>query len=189
MSQGTTPSQTVGPFFDIGFAWMYRADLTCGSQSGEKVTIRGRVLDGEGQSVPDACLEIWQADIRGKYAHPEDPQANIAAREFFGFARVPTNDHGEFTFKTVKPGSIPGPGGKLQAPHLEISVFLRGLLQRLVTRLYFPDDPENATDVVLGLVPAARRETLVARRSESENTLLEWDVRLQGERETVFFDC
>jgi protocatechuate 3,4-dioxygenase alpha subunit len=188
MSGPTTPSQTVGPFFSIGFSWLERNDLTEGATGGTRVTIRGRVLDGKGQPVPDAVLEIWQADANGRYAHPEDAGDPVGANNFFGFGRVSVNDQGEFRFTTIKPGRVPGPDGKPQAPHLEVSVFMRGLLRRLVTRIYFPGEQANDADAVLGLVPAHRRHTLVAQPSTSEPETLVWDVHLQGEHETVFFD-
>jgi protocatechuate 3,4-dioxygenase alpha subunit len=183
-----TPSQTVGPYFSIGFSWLERSDLTEGARSGTRVTIRGRVLDGEGQPVPDAVLEIWQADDKGCYAASETAEDLVAAKDFLGFGRVSTNEQGEFCLKTIKPGGVLGPGGKPQAPHLQVSVFMRGLLRRLVTRMYFPGEPANETDAVLGLVPAERRQTLIAQATTAEAETLLWDVHLQGNRETVFFD-
>jgi protocatechuate 3,4-dioxygenase alpha subunit len=188
MSGPTTPSQTVGPFFSIGFSWLERNDLTEAATGAARVTIRGRVLDGEGQPVPDALLEIWQADAEGRYQHPEDPRNPVTKKNFSGFGRVPVNDHGEFRFTTIKPGNVPGPDGKPQAPHLEISIFMRGLLRKLVTRIYFPAEPANEADVVLALVPAQRRHTLVAQPIAAEPQTLVWDVHLQGDHETVFFD-
>jgi len=188
MDGRTTPSQTVGPYFSIGFSWLERSDLTEGATGGARVSVRGRVLDGDGQPVPDAVLEIWQADAEGRYAHPEDGDDPAAGQEFFGFGRVSVNEQGEFHFTTIKPGRFVGPNGELQAPHLEVSVFMRGLLRRLVTRIYFPGEPANERDEVLGLVPAERRDTLVAQRSEAEPEMLVWDVHLQGDQETVFFD-
>jgi protocatechuate 3,4-dioxygenase alpha subunit len=188
MNGPSTPSQTVGPFFSIGFSWLERRDLTQGVTGGKRVAIRGRVLDGEGQPVPDAVLEIWQADADGRYAHPEDAGDLVTAKGFLGFGRISTNDQGEFHFTTIKPGSVPGPEGKPQAPHLEVSVFMRGLLRRLVTRVYFPDEAANEADAVLGLVPAERRHTLIARRSADGTETLVWDVHLQGDKETAFFD-
>jgi protocatechuate 3,4-dioxygenase alpha subunit len=189
MGGETTPSQTVGPYFSIGLAWLNRCNIARVAPGGERVTIRGRVLDGEGQPVSDACLEIWQADAQGNYAQPDNSQDNSPADGFFGFGRVPTNDRGEFSFSTIKPGSVPGPDGRPQAPHLEISVFMRGLLRRLVTRLYFPNDPANPADHVLNLVPGGRRATLIPRPLAEDPHILEWDIRLQGEHETVFFEC
>ena len=181
-----TPSQTVGPFFSIGLESVRVDNLAVSSVAGERVTIVGRVLDGDDNSVPDAVLEIWQANARGKYAHPEDTQIKTADDAFVGYGRVPTNDAGEFRFTTVKPGPVPGPQGAMQAPHLVVSVFMRGLLNRLVTRIYLPDEAANAKDFVLGLVEPGRRSTLIAQRSGGE---LQWNVILQGAHETVFFDC
>ncbi len=188
MDGRSTPSQTVGPYFSIGFAWMERSDLTEGTTGCPRLNIRGRILDGDGQPVPDAVIEIWQADARGRYALPEDAAANGGAREFWGFGRVSVDEKGEFRFTTVKPGAVRGPDGTQQAPHLEVSVFMRGLLRRLITRMYFPEEPRNETDPVLGLVPAGRRCTLVAQSVPAEPETLDWDVHLQGDQETVFFE-
>ncbi len=184
----STPSQTVGPFFSIGLKHMNRADLAEGSTS-ERLTIRGSVLDGDGQPVPDAVLEIWQADADGRYHHPEHSAVPNDATPFFGFGRIPTDAHGRFSFTTVKPGPVYGPDGKPQAPHLQISVFMRGLLKQLVTRLYFPEEPLNAADPVFQVVPESRRKTLIARQVRQKQNTLEWNVCLQGGDETVFFDC
>jgi protocatechuate 3,4-dioxygenase alpha subunit len=184
----STPSQTVGPFFSIGLERLNSADLAPGS-TGERISIQGCVLDGDGQAVPDAIVEIWQADPDGRYHHPEHSAAPNSATPFFGFGRIPTDEQGRFSFTTVKPGPVHCPDGKPQAPHLEISVFMRGLLKQLVTRLYFPEEPLNATDPVLQVVPESRRATLVARQLGPNGNTLEWNVCLQGQNETVFFDC
>lgn len=189
MSGQATPSQTVGPFYSIGFSWLERADLTQGKDSGTKVTLGGRVLDGDNRPVPDCVLEIWQADENGCYAHPEDAPELPAPNQSWGFGRVPVNDQGEFCFKTVQPGSVLGPGGAKQAPHLVISIFTRGLLRRLVTRMYFPEEPLNDSDVVLERVSPSRRATLIATCDSHDKQTLRWDVHLQGDQETVFFDC
>ncbi|MGA8144941.1 MAG: protocatechuate 3,4-dioxygenase subunit alpha [Candidatus Acidiferrales bacterium] len=187
MSLQRTTSQTVGPFFRIGCSWLNRDGLADPGVSGHRVTIEGRVLDGDGTPVPDALLEIWQANSHGKYAHPDDNQDKPVESGFQGFGRIPTDDDGKFRFATIKPGPVPGPDGKTQAPHLAISVFARGLLRRLVTRIYFPDETGNAADFVLNLVEPERRGTLVARNSTTAG-VLEWNVVLQGPGETVFFD-
>jgi protocatechuate 3,4-dioxygenase beta subunit len=182
-----TPSQTVGPFFSIGLGWLSGCDIAPPGVAGERVHVSGRVVDGEGAPVPDALLELWQANARGRYRHPEDARDEPVEPAFDGFGRVATDEDGRFTFATVRPGPVPSPAGALQAPHIAVSVFARGLMKRLVTRLYFPDQPENAGDFVLGRVPAARRRTLVAE-GRPDGSLL-WDVVLQGPEETVFFDC
>jgi protocatechuate 3,4-dioxygenase, alpha subunit len=189
MSRQATTSQTVGPFFSIGMCRAIKENLAGPGTSGERVVIEGRVFDGDGKPVPDAILEIWQANSRGKYAHPEDQQDKPVEANFTGYGRIPTGDDGKFRFTTIKPGQVPDLDGKLQAPHIVVSVFARGLLRRLVTRIYFPDDPANSNDFVLNLVEATRRDTLVAKKLAREAGTLEWNVVLQGPNETVFFDC
>jgi protocatechuate 3,4-dioxygenase alpha subunit len=181
-------SQTVGPFFSIGLTRLTKIDLVGTGVPGEKITIAGRVLDGEGKPVPDAMLEIWQANSHGKYAHPEDTQDKPLDPDFQGFGRIGVDENGEFRFTTIKPGPVPGPDGKMQAPHIAVSVFARGLQLRLVTRIYFPEEAANADDYVLNLVEPERRNTLIARNSSVAGEL-EWNVILQGTDETVFFDC
>jgi protocatechuate 3,4-dioxygenase alpha subunit len=204
MSLQATSSQTVGPFFQIGLARFYVDDLTGPGVAGEAIEIEGRVFDGDGQPVPDGVIEIWQADAQGKYAHAEsteEPESmeKLDARAkgqvqvrrgpglVRGFGRVPTQADGWFHFKTIKPGRVPAPDGTLQAPHIAVSVFTRGLLRGLVTRIYFPDEPSNAEDFALKLVEEGRRYTLIAKKAHDNK--LEWDVVLQGNNETVFFDC
>ena len=165
-----------------------KADLVGPGVSGEKVTIAGRVLDGGGKPVPDALLEIWQANSHGKYAHHEDNQNKALELGFQGYGRIGVDASGRFLFTTVKPGVVPGPNGTMQAPHIAVSVFARGLLLRLVTRIYFPGEAANADDYVLNLIEPARRGTLMARKMAGSDTL-EWNVILQGGEETVFFDC
>ncbi|HEX5477940.1 MAG TPA: protocatechuate 3,4-dioxygenase subunit alpha [Burkholderiales bacterium] len=186
MSLYATGSQTVGPDLHIGLTWLVTPRIAGARVAGERVTIQGRLLDGDGAGVDDGMIETWQANAQGRYAHPEDRQRKPLQRGFRGFGRIPTDARGAFRFSTVKPGRVPGPGGKLQAPHLVVTVFMRGLLKHLATRIYFPDEPANAQDPVLKLVPAARRPTLIARRKAKG--LLEWNVILQGRDETVFFD-
>ncbi len=188
MSLQATTSQTVGPFFKIGFEWQYRDNLVGEGVSGERVTIQGRVFDGDGVPVPDAILEIWQANAHGKYDHPEDTQNKPLEPGFKGYGRVPVTPDGMFRVATIKPGPVPGPNGREQAPHLVISVFMRGVLRRMVTRMYFPDEPGNASDPILNLVEPARRSTLIAKKTAGAPGTLEWNVVLQGAEETVFFD-
>jgi protocatechuate 3,4-dioxygenase alpha subunit len=168
--------------------WLYRDNLAGEGVSGERVTIQGRVFDGDGIPVPDAVLEIWQANSHGKYAHPEDTQKTLLEPGFSGYGRVPVSPQGVFRFVTIKPGSVPGPHGKEQAPHLAISIFMRGLLKRLVTRMYFPDEALNESDSILDLVEPPRRATLIAKKTAGLPGTLEWNVVLQGADETVFFD-
>jgi protocatechuate 3,4-dioxygenase alpha subunit len=166
-----------------------KENLAAPEVSGERVNIEGHVLDGDGKPVPDAILEIWQANSYGKYAHPEDDQDKPLEPNFTGFGRIPTNDEGKFRFTTIKPGRVPDPDGELQAPHIVVSLFARGLLRRLVTRIYFPDDPANDTDFALKLVEPSRRKTLIAKKHADGIGALEWNVILQGAQETVFYDC
>jgi protocatechuate 3,4-dioxygenase alpha subunit len=188
MSQLTTSSQTIGPYVKIGFERFAVVDLAPSDVTGERIALSGRVSDGDGKPVNDAVIEIWQANARGKYAHPEDAQDKLIEVAFRGFGRCLTNDKGRYHFKTIKPGRVPGPGGSPQAPHIVVTVFMRGLLKHLITRVYFPDDPANAEDAVLELVPAERRATLIAKRSPTDKGTLEWNIVLQGRDETVFFD-
>ena len=182
MGLPVTPSQTVGPFLRIGLDWLNTTELACGDATAERITIEGRVLDADGAPVPDALLEFWQASPQGHYAQ-ESPSP-----QFRGFGRVPTDDDGGFRFTTVKPGRVPAPDGTLQAPHIVVTIFMRGLLRHLVSRIYFPDEAANADDMVLKLVPQERRRTLIARRAETGDARLTWNVVLQGTDETVFFD-
>jgi protocatechuate 3,4-dioxygenase, alpha subunit len=178
-----TPSQTVGPYFAIGLTWEDGA-FVVPEGTPAAIWIRGRVYDGEGEPVPDAMIESWQADADGRYNHPEDPRSADAG-DFRGFARAPTDAEGRFAIHTVKPGPVPGPGGTTQAPHIDLSVFARGLLNRVVTRIYFADERDlNAADPVLESVPEARRATLLAEPADDGYC---FDVHLQGEGETVFF--
>jgi len=183
-----TTSQTVGPYFKIGFEWLHGDNLAGDGVSGERVTIQGKVIDGDGVPVPDATLEIWQANAYGKYAHPEDTQDKPLQAGFTGFGRVPVTVEGRFRFATIKPGTVPSPERSMQAPHLVVSVFMRGLLRRLTTRIYFPGEPRNGDDFILKLVEPARRSTLIAKKIDGDPGMLEWNVVLQGSDETVFFD-
>jgi protocatechuate 3,4-dioxygenase alpha subunit len=201
---GQTPWQTVGPFFHYGLPWKGGADLTGMSElgarpelfapehyllrtpsprgpvDGEAIEIFGQVLDGDGKPVPDALVEIWQADAQGRYYAPDTRQT------FIGFGRAATQNDGGYRFRTILPGRVPGPGNSLQASHIAVGVMARGLLKRLLTRLYFPDSEGLDSDPILELVPPARRDTLVARK---EFGGYRFDIVLQGAGETVFLDC
>lgn len=200
---GQTPWQTLGPFFHYALPWKGGADLVGasdlgarpelipsghdllhatgarGSVAGDRIEIEGRVLDGAGQPLPDALVEIWQANAAGDYDAPLEPA-------FRGFGRAATGEDGTFRFRTIRPGRVSGGGNTLQAAHIAVGVLGRGLIKRLVTRLYFEDGEGLEDDPVLALVPAERRSTLMARRSG--DALWRFDIRLQGEHETVFFD-
>ena len=174
-----TPNQTVGPYFRIGLSHLYIPEV---AGTGDRWMIKGSVLDGDGNPVNDAMIEIWHADAQGAYS----PAPDGSGRRIPGFGRVATDAAGVFQFATTKPGRVPGLNGALQAPHLAVMVFMRGLLKHLVTRVYFPDERSNLEDPILNLVPAERRATLVANKTGPGT--LEWNVILQGRDETVFFD-
>jgi protocatechuate 3,4-dioxygenase alpha subunit len=190
-----TPSQTVGPYFKYGltpgadYAWndAFGNDLVTPNVSGERIRIVGQVFDGEGKIIPDSMLEIWQADAQGRFADPQDTRAAPNAA-FKGFGRSSTDAKGGFEFRTVKPGPVPGPGGKPQAPHILLAVFARGMTQQAITRVYFDDEAANAVDPILALVPTDRRGTLIAMREQGDAATYRFDVHLQGDSETVFFD-
>ena len=188
MSLQTTSSQTVGPYLHIGMTWLVTENLVAPGVAGDPVTIEGRVSDGDGMPVSDALVEIWQANAHGRYAHPEDTGSAPLEPGFTGFGRAATDGDGKVRFTTIKPGRVPAPGGGLQAPHINVTIFMRGMLRHLVTRIYFPGDPANDEDAVLQSVPAARRATLVAVPQAGNPSALAWNIRLQGEDETVFFD-
>ncbi len=188
MSQRQTPSQTVGPFFAPALIEAGAEDLVRAETRGDRISIEGRVIDGDGAPVTDAMLEIWQANAEGRYDHPEDDQEKLIDTHFHGYGRAATDAHGNFRFHTIKPGSVAGRDGKLQAPHINVSIFARGLLKRLVTRIYFPDEPLNATDAVLNSAPHDRRATMVAMWTDATHRALRFDVILQGAGETVFLE-
>jgi protocatechuate 3,4-dioxygenase, alpha subunit len=190
-----TPSQTVGPYLhlalapaDYNFRPLFGSTVAQPGLPGTHIRLEGRLSDGEGNIVPDALVEIWQADAEGRYAHPADGRA-LRSNSFRGFGRAATDAAGGFAFATVKPGSVPGPDGRLQAPHINVGIFARGLLKRLITRIYFAGEPGNASDPILALVPADRRHTLMAEPDAARAGLFRFDIRLQGRDETVFFDA
>ena len=181
----TTPSQTVGPFFAIGLPWE-AGPLVVPPETPGAIKIAGTMHDGQGEPVPDLLIETWQADPEGRFADLHGHGGPSALPGFRGFARCGAEDgDGRFEIFTVKPGRLPWPGGGEQAPHIDVSVFARGMLHRCVTRIYFADEPDaNATDPVLQRVPAQRRGTLLA---QPEDGGYAFDVHLQGPHETVFF--
>jgi protocatechuate 3,4-dioxygenase alpha subunit len=186
-----TPSQTVGPFLAIGLPWPDGPYVVDEDAAGV-IVISGQVLDGAGAAVPDALVETWQAAPDGSFAHPDDPRGPSGA-SFRRFGRCPTDAHGRYQIFTLRPGALPWPGaaGMTEAPHLDVSVFARGLLDRVVTRIYFPDEEEaNATDPVLrSIADPDRRGTLIAAADQGSGPgVFRFDIRLQGGPETVFFD-
>jgi protocatechuate 3,4-dioxygenase alpha subunit len=182
-----TPSQTVGPFLAIGLPWPDGPFVVPEDTAGA-ITITGRVLDGAGDPVTDALVETWQAGPDGRFAHPDDPRGT-AGPGFRGFGRCPTGPDGAYRIVTLKPGPLPSPGGGTEAPHLDVSVFARGLLDRVVTRVYFPDEEQaNETDPVLASMAQARAATLIAAADPDVPGRLVFDIPLQGSQETVFFD-
>ncbi|MGH3345280.1 MAG: protocatechuate 3,4-dioxygenase subunit alpha [Carbonactinosporaceae bacterium] len=184
---GLTPSQTVGPFMHLVLPWPDGPDVVPDGTAGA-FRVTGRLLDGNGDPVSDALVETWQADPDGRFDHPDDPRGarppSVAG--FRGFGRCPTDAEGRYHLRTVRPGPLPGADGGLEAPHLDVTVLARGLLDRLVTRIYFPDETAaNAADPVLAAIgDPARRDTLVA---VPDGDGLRFDIHLQGEHETVFF--
>jgi len=192
---GQTPSQTVGPFFayamtpeQYGYAFkgIAGASLAADDAEGEHIRLEGRVFDGAGEPVSDAVIELWQADAQGRYAHPADPRGSNLPFKGFGRTGTGTDPAHRFVFLTVKPGA-PAAG---QAPHMNLVVFMRGLLNHCYTRVYFEDEAEaNAADPVLRAVPEARRRTLIAERHDGPGGVVyRFDIHMQGAAETVFFD-
>jgi protocatechuate 3,4-dioxygenase, alpha subunit len=199
-----TPSQTVGPFFAYGltpegrnkwdpngtYSWKTTVadNLVTPDVTGERIRIEGRIFDGDGVGINDAMLEIWQADAQGRYAHPRDSRA-LPNATFKGFGRSATSKDGAFSFDTIKPGAVPGPNGKAQAPHIVVCIYSRGMLRQVYTRLYFEGEAANASDAILALVPADRRDTLIAKKSmKNGQPVYTFDIHMQGDKETVFFE-
>ena len=191
MKHMQTPSQTVGPFFHYGL--FTRANLNIlvrDATEGKRILIKGLVIDGAGTPVPDAMLEIWQADSRGYFNHPADPNSAQADKSFRYFGHADTTNDGVYSFETVKPGVVPYNADYNQAPHINVRLFSRGLLTHAYTRLYFADETEaNQNDPVLNLVPEMRRHTLIALTQETNGlTTYCFNIVLQGDNETVFFN-
>ena len=186
-----TPSQTVGPFFHFGMVEAGDENVMVSSAvNGDPIVIRGKVLDGEGEVVPDALIEIWQADANGFYDHPDDPHRENADPNFRGFGRADTVADGLFTFRTIKPGPVPFDSRRLQAPHINVRIFSRGMLTHAYTRFYFSDEEEaNESDQILNIVDPDRRHTLILQlQPDSDPPVYVLDIKLQGNDETVFFD-
>jgi protocatechuate 3,4-dioxygenase alpha subunit len=183
------PSQTVGPFFRIGLSGPCAVQrIAAADVKGERVKLAVTVFDAEDQPIHDCLIETWQANADGKYNHPDDKQEKPLDPAFRGFGRQATDQNGVCSFETIKPGRVPGPKGTQQAPHLAVSVFSRGMLNRLPTRIYFAGDPANEQDPILALVPKERRATLLARPVERERGAWQFTIRFGGAGETVFFD-
>jgi protocatechuate 3,4-dioxygenase alpha subunit len=186
-----TSSQTVGPFFAPALLRQgaVRHVLVQPETVGERIRIEGHVLDGDRLPVPDALVEIWQANGYGRYHHPGDQGPAPLDSSFVGFGRSGTENEGLYWFETIKPGRVRFDDERWQAPHICVTVFARGLLNHLVTRLYFADEPSNASDPILLAVPEHRRATLLApRQQEGTNIVYRFDIVMQGEGETVFFN-
>ncbi|MBZ5720157.1 MAG: protocatechuate 3,4-dioxygenase subunit alpha [Acidobacteriia bacterium] len=184
-----TPSQTVGPYLHLGLTDTGSVPCIAGKGvKGERVWLTFRVLDGDSVPVPDAMIELWQADSEGNYKGTEGHGNSTVDGSFRGFGRMPTAEDGSCSFETVKPGPVPGPGDTIQAPHINVSIMARGLLKRLSTRAYFAGEPGNASDPVLALIPENRRPTLLAQPDPTRAGGWIFEVRLCGEGETVFFD-
>ena len=186
-----TPSQTVGPFFSFCLAPRDRpgigsARLVTPDTVGVRITVQGCVLDGDDAPVPDALIEIWQADGEGRYAGFHRARA---ASAFRGFGRATCDDDGRFTIETVKPGSVVDVDGRRHAPHVALGIFGKGINRRLYTRLYFADEKANDTDPVLSCIAAERRSSLLARNMDATGRQYAFTIRLQGVDETVFLDA
>lgn len=201
-----TPAQTLGPFFHQGLLrtrGVFQVPGLCDDErdvlhhelarpgaAGERIALEGLVLDGLGQPISDAFLEIWQANAHGRYHHPLDPSGREIDPAFDGYGRAATDARGAFRFLSVKPGAVAGPGGQPQAPHINLVLGARGMARHVFTRVYFADDAALDRDPVLRQVPEARRPTLLAHAAGQRDgaTVYRFDLRVQGERETVFFD-
>ena len=180
-----TASQTVGPFFHYGLFFGDEHLLVNEQTAGERILLAGTVYDGSGAPVPDAMVEIWQADAGGHFNHPADPQRTEADPHFRGFGRANTTDSGRYHFRTVKPGVVAGN----VTPYINVRIFARGMLIHAVTRIYFADEASKNDDPTLQAIAAARRDTLLAKRADfGELPCYRFDIRLQGKDETVFFD-
>jgi len=183
---GVTPSQTVGPYFGIMVRRRAESRQVGDATAGTRILVEGQVLDGAGEPIPDALVETWQADANGRYRHAEDRRAQPPDPAFNGYGWAHTRADGRFGFETIKPGRVPGPDGRDQAPHIAVSVMARGILTRFITRIYFEGEAANAEDAILALVPEDRRPTLIARSAGDGR--YRFVLVMQGPGETVFFD-
>ncbi len=190
MTLTPSASQTVGPFFNFGLTTNHALGIMApDGAEGEHITLIFQVIDGDGLPTPgDSMIELWQADSQGRYQHPVDPCSAAADKNFCGFGRLETDVNGVCVFETVKPGRVPSVGGSAQAPHINVTLFARGLGKPLRTRVYFAGEAANADDPVLALIPAGRRETLLAKPVAGQEDAWAIEIHLQGEAETVFFD-
>lgn len=185
-----TPAQTVGPFYSIGLTSKTMNVLVNEATRGQRIRVEGRVFDGDGKPIPDVMVEIWQANSYGRYNHPDDKQERPLDVSFTGWGRSGTDENVFYSFETIKPGPVPGPGDSVQAPHINVAVFARGMLLHAFTRIYFNDEPANENDPVLNSIKnKPRRATLIAARADRDGKrIYHFDIRLQGKDETVFFD-
>jgi protocatechuate 3,4-dioxygenase alpha subunit len=190
-----SPSQTVGPYFSQGLLRegdnVFTNVLVSEKTEGERIRIEGCVTDGDGHPIEDAMIEIWQANRHGRYNHPIDEQAKPLDPDFMGHGRTATDTNGNYWFETIKPGPVPGPNDTLQAPHINVIVFARGMLSHAFTRVYFEDEAANQNDaVLLSIDDEAGRNTLIAARKKAEGKIIyRFDISSQGENETAFFDA
>jgi protocatechuate 3,4-dioxygenase alpha subunit len=186
MDHVPTPSSTVGPYLHLGLTEKYSVtQIAPPDAKGERIFLRCRIFDSENVPVDDAMIELWQADSDGRYRHADNPSFDVS---FSGFGRAATNEQGYCDFETIKPGRVPASDGNLQAPHISAAVYARGILLQLYTRIYFAGDPANEQDPILVLIPESRRQTLLAQPDTSRANGWQFDIRLRGENETVFFD-
>ena len=190
-----SPSQTVGPYFAQGLLregdQVFSNVLVSENTEGERIRIEGCVIDADRRPIEDAMIEIWQANSHGRYNHPLDEQDKPLDPGFMGHGRASTDIKGNYWFETIKPGSVPGPDDKPQAPHINVIVFARGMLSHAFTRIYFEDEATNQDDpVLMSIEDEAHRNTLIAGREEAEGVVIyRFDIRFQGENETAFFDA
>jgi protocatechuate 3,4-dioxygenase alpha subunit len=190
-----SPSQTVGPYFSQGLLRegdrVFTNVLVSENTDGQRIRIEGCVMDADRRPIEDAMIEIWQANRHGRYNHPLDEQDKPLDPDFMGHGRASTDIKGNYWFETIKPGPVPGPDDKPQAPHISVIVFARGMLSHAFTRIYFEDEAANQDDpVLMSIEDEAHRNTLIAGREEAQGVVIyRFDIRFQGDSETAFFDA